>query len=82
MFPPFWKQGYAREGCQRILDLLFEDYQIHLIVAEIDTRNVASIALIESLGFQRVATKLNADFLKGSTSHEYRYELLFSHESV
>jgi RimJ/RimL family protein N-acetyltransferase len=82
VFPPFWKQGYAREGCQRILDLLCEDYQVHLVVAEIDTRNLASIALIESLGFQRVTTKLNADFFKGSTSHEYRYELLSSHESV
>lgn len=82
LFPPFWKQGYAREGCKRALGLLFEDYQVQLIVAEIDTRNVASITLIESLGFQRVATKLNANFFKGSPSHEYRYELLFSHESV
>ncbi|GHO45793.1 GNAT family N-acetyltransferase [Ktedonospora formicarum] len=82
LFPPFWRQGYAREGCQRVLDLLFKDYQVHLIVAEIDTRNAASITLIESLGFQRVATKLNADVFKGSTSHEYRYELLFFHESV
>lgn len=78
MFPPFWRQGYAREGCQRVLDLLFKGYQIQLIVAEIDTRNVASTTLIESLGFQRVATRLNADFFKGSTSHEYRYEIRYS----
>ena len=82
LFPAFWRQGYAREGCRRILELLFEDYQVHNIVAEIDTRNVASIKLIESLGFQRVATKLNADFFKGSTSHEYRYKLLSPHEAV
>ncbi|HEY7415397.1 MAG TPA: GNAT family N-acetyltransferase [Ktedonobacteraceae bacterium] len=80
LFPLFWKQGYAREGCKRVMDLLLKDYQVHLIMAEIDTRNVASIKLIESLGFQRVATKLNADFFKGSTSHEYRYELLRHHE--
>lgn len=80
LFPLFWKQGYAREGCKRVLDLLFKDYQVHLIVAEIDTRNVASIKLIESLGFQRIATRLNADFFKGSTSHEYRYELQRPHE--
>lgn len=75
LFPQFWKKGYAREGCQRVLDLLFKDYQVHLIKAEIDTRNAASITLIESLGFKRVDTRLNADFFKGSTSHEYRYEL-------
>lgn len=74
VFPAFWGQGYAREGCERILDLLFEDYQVHVVLAEIDTRNSASIHLIESLGFQRVTTTLNADFFKGATSHEYRYE--------
>lgn len=75
VFPAFWRQEYAREGCERILDLLFEDYQVNKVSAEIDTRNMASIHLIESLGFQRVATTLNADFFKGATSHEYRYEL-------
>jgi [ribosomal protein S5]-alanine N-acetyltransferase len=76
VFPVFWRQGYAREGCGRILDLLCKDYQIHTVSAQIDTRNTASITLIESLGFQRVATTLHADFFKGATSHEYRYEYL------
>lgn len=78
VFPIFWGQGYAREGCRRVLDLLFKDYQIHTVAAEIDTRNLASIRLIESLDFQRVATTLHADFFKGAASHEYRYELPFS----
>ncbi|MBA2286317.1 MAG: GNAT family N-acetyltransferase [Ktedonobacteraceae bacterium] len=73
VFPAFWRRGYAREGCERIVDLLFQDYQVHTVSAEIDTRNIASIYLIESLGFQRVATTLNADFFKGAASHEYRY---------
>jgi len=76
LFPVFWRQGYAKEGCGRILDLLLKDYQIHTVSAEIDTRNTASITLIESLGFRRVATTLHADFFKGATSHEYRYESL------
>jgi RimJ/RimL family protein N-acetyltransferase len=76
LFPVFWRQGYAKEGCRRILDLLCKDYQIHTVSAEIDTRNSASIKLIESLGFRRVATTLHADFFKGATSHEYRYEYL------
>ncbi|GHO63063.1 hypothetical protein KSC_019550 [Ktedonobacter sp. SOSP1-52] len=76
VFPIFWRQGYAKEGCRRILDLLLKDYQIQKISAEVDTRNTPSITLIESLGFQRVATTLDADFFKGATSHEYRYEYL------
>jgi RimJ/RimL family protein N-acetyltransferase len=76
LFPPFWKQGYASEGCRRILELLFTDYRVRIVIAEIDTRNTASMKLVEHLGFQRVGTKLDADFFKGSTSHEYRYEIL------
>jgi [ribosomal protein S5]-alanine N-acetyltransferase len=81
VFPPFWRQGYAREGCKGNLSLQFEDYYVHTVSAEIDTRNTASITLIESLGFQRVATRLYADCFKGSPSHEYRYELLSLHEA-
>ncbi|HET8846346.1 MAG TPA: GNAT family N-acetyltransferase [Ktedonobacteraceae bacterium] len=74
LFPVFWGQGYAREGCERVLDLLYQGYRVHKVSAEIDTRNTASLKLIESLGFQRVTTIFNADFFKGSASHEYRYE--------
>jgi L-amino acid N-acyltransferase YncA len=42
---------------------------------KIDTRNVASIALVESLGFERVAFHKDADHFKGSSSGEYRYEI-------
>jgi [ribosomal protein S5]-alanine N-acetyltransferase len=66
IFPPFWQQGYAK------------DYQVNIVAAQIDTRNVASIELIKSLGFKRVFTKENADFFKGCVSHEYRYECMSS----
>ena len=41
--------------------------------AEIDTRNIASIRLVESLGLSRVATTREADFFKGASSDEYKY---------
>jgi [ribosomal protein S5]-alanine N-acetyltransferase len=78
IFPPFWQQGYAKEGCLRLLNHLFNDYQVNIVAAQIDTRNVASIELIKSLGFKRVFTKENADFFKGCVSHEYRYECMSS----
>ncbi len=75
IFPAFWRQGYAREGCARVLTHLFEDYRVNRVAAEIDTRNIASICLVESLGFARIATTPGADFFKGATSDEYSYEL-------
>src|SRR5215212_11271036 len=75
VFLPFWRQGYAREGCTRMLRHLVEDHGVRVVTAEMDTRNAASIALAESLGFERVGTTLGADHFKGSVSNEHRYEL-------
>lgn len=75
VFVPFWRRGYAKEGCARLLRHLVEDRGVRVVAAEMDTRNAASVSLAESLGFERVGTTLGADFFKGSASDEYRYEL-------
>ncbi|QIN82431.1 GNAT family N-acetyltransferase [Rubrobacter tropicus] len=69
------RRGFAAEGCGRLLAHLFDDYGVSVVVAEIDTRNAASVALVESLGFRRVALRRDADHFKGASSDEYRYEL-------
>jgi [ribosomal protein S5]-alanine N-acetyltransferase len=75
VFVQYQRRGFAAEACERLLWHLFEDYRMSIIAAEIDTRNVASVALVESLGFLRVAFLEDADQFKGSSSDEYRYEL-------
>jgi RimJ/RimL family protein N-acetyltransferase len=74
VFPAQQRQGYAREGGQRVIECLVGEYGVCQVVAEIDTRNRASVAVVEALGFVRVAEHLAADFFKGSVSDEYRYE--------
>ncbi|MBI3071677.1 MAG: GNAT family N-acetyltransferase [Deltaproteobacteria bacterium] len=76
VFPRFWRQGFAHEGCARVITWLFVECAVGRVVADIDTRNVASIALVESLGFRRVGMKRDADWFKGGPSDEYRYELI------
>jgi [ribosomal protein S5]-alanine N-acetyltransferase len=75
VFLPYQRRGIAAEACGRLLEHLFEDYRVGMVAAEIDTRNAASIALVESLGFERVGFQKDADHFKGSTSDEYRYEI-------
>jgi len=75
VFPPFWRRGYAQEMARRVLGHLFETYGCPGLYAEIDTRNVGSIRLVESLGFQRRAVTKDADFFKGTTSDEYTYSI-------
>lgn len=69
------RKGYAREACEHLIHHLAREHHIRSVVAEMDIRNEASWRLVESLGFQRVGEKRDADFFKGATSHEYRYEL-------
>ena len=47
------------------------------IGASLDTRNLASAALVERLGMKRVKTEVAADFFKGASSDEFRYELAY-----
>jgi RimJ/RimL family protein N-acetyltransferase len=75
VFPKFWRLGLAKEACEAVLDHLRRLYGVSGVAAEIDTRNLASIGLIESLGFERIGFIESADSFKGSRSDEYRYEL-------
>lgn len=76
-FVPHWRRGYAYEACQAVIRSLIER-GVEEFVAEIDTRNVASIRLIEKLGFRRVAYVLNARLIRGAESDDYRYSLTAS----
>jgi RimJ/RimL family protein N-acetyltransferase len=73
--PACWRQGLAREATAAMLDTVFARYDVQCAVAEMDTRNEASIRLAESLGFRRVNTVFDAASFKGSTSHEHVYRL-------
>ena len=75
IFPKYWKQGYAKEACDSIIDHIFATYSIRTIFVEIDTRNTASIQLAKKLGFMLVGEKKDADYFNGSKSDEYTFEL-------
>jgi RimJ/RimL family protein N-acetyltransferase len=71
---PYSRPIGAKELQERI-NHIFSRYPTPLLAANMDTRNLASIKLVESLGFKRTAFIPNADTFKGMTSDEYRYEL-------
>lgn len=50
---PHWRRGIAREAVSRLIDLLILHEGHRRVCADTDPENVASIALLESLGFQR-----------------------------
>ena len=78
VFPSFWRQGYATEIGQYMLSYIFKTYNPSIIVAEIDTRNIASIQLVQRWGFSKIKTTQDADFFKGSSSDEFTYAMTLS----
>ncbi|MGN6714739.1 GNAT family N-acetyltransferase [Anaerocolumna jejuensis] len=48
----FLSQGYATEGIRAAMKVLFSDYEIHRIEANIMPSNLRSIHLAQKLGFQ------------------------------
>ncbi len=63
-----WRRGYAREAAQRVIEYGRERLGMRSILASTDTPNVASIGLLEKLGFvlteQRTAKGLPTSFFE------------------
>jgi len=75
IFEQYWRRGYATQACRLMIDCLHRSHDAIRIEALVDTRNAASIALLEKLEFSRIALVMQADNFKGASSDEYRFRL-------
>lgn len=73
---PFWGKGYAFEAVSCLLEYLFEELELHRVIAECDVLNVYSWRLLERLGFRREAHFVESIFFKGAYGSEYQYAML------
>jgi RimJ/RimL family protein N-acetyltransferase len=48
-----WGKGLMTEAMSSVLDYVFKDLDFHRLEADTDPKNLASLALLEKLGFQR-----------------------------
>lgn len=71
-----WKRGYATEAMTALLDYLFEDVDMHRLVADCDTENTGSWKTLEKLGFRREAHFVESFLQAGQYRSEYFYGLL------
>jgi RimJ/RimL family protein N-acetyltransferase len=68
--------GYATEAVRAVLDRLFTVQGLHKVSAECDARNVASIRLLERLGFTREGLLRRHTWIKGEWTDDLLYGLL------
>lgn len=74
----YWKLGFATEALTSLIDYLFEDIQLHRIVADCDVENIGSWKTLEKIGFRREAHFVESLFIDGAYASEYHYGLLQS----
>ena len=69
-------QGFATEAVSRLLDYLFEDLDLHRVVAITDAENRAAARLLERLGLRRAGAFVENVWFKGAWGSEFSYALL------
>jgi len=69
-------KGYATEALKLTITYLFDELAKHRIVTSIDPQNLASIALVERLGFRKEAHFRESIYLKGQWVDDLVYAVL------
>ena len=70
------KKGYVTEAVTVLLDYLFEDIDMHRVIADCDTENIGSWKTLEKLGFRREAHFVESLLVGNEYTSEYHYGLL------
>jgi RimJ/RimL family protein N-acetyltransferase len=68
--------GYGVEGVTELVRFLFDDLQMHRVIANCDPENHSAIRLLEKVGFRREGSFLESLWYKGYWASEYWYAML------
>lgn len=70
------KKGYAKETLVGILAWLFDNHNIHRVTEIVDAENIASLKLLQSIGFREEGHFIENIFFKGKWGSEFQYAIL------
>jgi len=76
MHPDFTGMGYAAEAASAVLRIAFETLGLHRVIAELDPRNGASVALCTRLGMREEAYFVSDLWFKGEWGDTGLYAIL------
>ena len=79
LHPQYWGHGYATEAMHTIISFGFRVLQLHRLEDTADTRNQASVRVMEKLGMRREGHMRETIWKDGQWYDEYSYAIL-AHE--
>ena len=71
-----WRMGYGKEAIERLLAYLFDELDLHRVIAITDVENFASFSMLDRLGFRREGHFVENLRFKGNWGSEYYYGML------
>lgn len=74
--PEHQRRGYASEVVAGLLGALFGDFEVHRVMASVDPRNGASMALLPKLGFRQEAHHRKSLWFKGEWVDDVVFAML------
>lgn len=72
----YQQKGFAKECLTTLVNWLFNSHNIHRITETVDAENIASIKLLQSVGFKQEGHFVENIFFKGKWGSEYQFALL------
>ena len=72
----YWRQGLMEEAARRVIRFGFEAIGFHSLYARIDPANAAAAAVLEKLGFQKVAHLRENYYFNDTFTDTVIYDLL------
>jgi RimJ/RimL family protein N-acetyltransferase len=76
LHPDHHGHGYATEAAAFLLELAFEDFDLHRVIGRLEPRNAASAGVLERIGMRREAHLVENEFVKGEWQSELVYAIL------
>ena len=73
--PDFGSRGYATEAARAILQLAFDQLDLHRVIARINSLNTASVRLAERLGMRKEAHLVESHWGDGGWSDEVDFAI-------
>jgi RimJ/RimL family protein N-acetyltransferase len=78
LHPEHHGQGYATEVYEALLELAFDEYDLHRVVGRCDGRNAPSVRSLEKAGLHQEAHFVENEFVKGEWTDEIVLAILQS----
>lgn len=76
LLPNFWKNGYATEALNRVLEFGFKSLGLHRIEAGCAVENIGSIRVLEKVGMTREGRKRKVLPLKSGWTDNFSFAIL------